>query len=921
MALSPGDKLGPYEVAARIGAGGMGEVWRARDTRLGRDVAIKILTRTGSSDADRIRRFEVEMKAVGRLSHPNVLAVFDVGSHDGVPYLVSELLEGETLRDRLDRGPLAVKVVATTAVEIAQGLAAAHAAGVIHRDLKPENVFLTRDGRVKLLDFGLAKLVESQAPVTFEGLEEAETAARLTVSGIVVGTVRYMSPEQIRGAPVDHRSDIFAFGALLFEMLTGQMAFRRPSAIESLSATLAEDPLSRLQDPSPIPEELEPILKRCLDKNPDDRFQSAADLAFQLREYGESFTRASSARRRPIPGARVRLVRAGVAAVLALAALGAAGLAWRAGRGSAGPGVPSYRQLTFRRGLVLSARFSPDGKTIVYGAGWEGEAFRLQSMRTESPESRPLDLPPGDVLAVSSTGELAISLDRKFVYGFQARGTLARVPLVGGAPRKILTDVEDADFSPDGRELAVSRAVEGRYRLEYPIEKVLHEAEGWISNVRVSPDGERVAFVDHPDRGRRPGRDLRRRQEGREDRPRRRVGERARPRLVAGRARGLVHRDGGLAELRPLGRRPEGKPAAPGAQPGAPRPAGREPLRRAPRDGRARAARHGLRIPGRSRRAGPLVARRHRRVGPLAGRQDDLFAEQGAGGGAGTYSVYMRGSDGSPSARLGEGTAGPLSPDGQWAVSIVPSTPPSLVLLPTGPGRAKTLERGPIVSYQAVAFFPDGERLLLAANEEGKPVRLYVQSLEAGGPRAVSGPGLRFAPPSDVISPDGRTAAVTDGEGRVVLFPLDGARTASRPGSRAGRRPDALEPRRAVALRLPFRRAAGADPAGDVRPAGARGRRAHQAAGPGRGRVDRRRAGDARRALLGLQLLPVPERPASRHRPEVAGRARRAGCGGMGAARSRPFVRPAPARRTIRSSRRLSSWRQPSSGRPSSRPS
>ncbi|MBP7678680.1 MAG: serine/threonine-protein kinase, partial [Thermoanaerobaculia bacterium] len=462
MTLSASEKVGPYEILARIGAGGMGEVWRARDTRLGRDVAIKILTKTGSSDLDRIRRFEVEMKAVGRLSHPNVLAVYDVGSHDGVPYLVSELLEGETLRDRLDRGALPPKAVATTACEIAQGLAAAHAAGVIHRDLKPENVFLTRDGRVKLLDFGLAKLVEPVAPLSFEGLPDAETAERLTVSGIVVGTVRYMSPEQVRGAPLDHRSDIFAFGAVLFEMLTGQVAFRKPSAIETLSATLAEDPIARLEDPGTIPPEIEPILRRCLEKKAEDRFQSAADLAFQLREYAEGFTRASSVRRRSLPARRRKLAVLLPAAVAALVLLGGAALAWRAGHAAGGPGVPAYKQLTFRRGLVLSARFSPDGKTIVYGAGWEGEPFRLYSMRTESPESRPLDLPPGDVLAVSSAGELAVSLDRRFIYGFSARGTLARVPLGGGAPRKILTDVEDADFSPDGQELAVSRVVEGR---------------------------------------------------------------------------------------------------------------------------------------------------------------------------------------------------------------------------------------------------------------------------------------------------------------------------------------------------------------------------------------------------------------------------------------------------------------------------
>lgn len=786
MTLSGSEKVGPYEILTRIGAGGMGEVWRARDTRLGRDVAIKILTRTGSSDTDRIRRFEVEMKAVGRLNHPNVLAVHDVGSHEGVPYLVSELLEGETLRDRLDRGALPSKAVATTACEIAQGLAAAHAAGVIHRDLKPENVFLTRDGRVKLLDFGLAKLVEPVAPLTFEGLPDAETAERLTVSGIVVGTVRYMSPEQVRGAPLDHRSDIFAFGAVLFEMLTGQVAFRKPSAIETLSATLAEDPISRLADPASIPPELEPILRRCLEKAPDDRFQSAADLAFQLREYAEGFTRASSTRRRSLPARRRRLAVLLPAAIGVLVLLGGAALAWRAGHAAGGPGVPAYKQLTFRRGLVLSARFSPDGKTIVYGAGWEGEPFRLHSMRTESPESRPLDLPPGDVLAVSSAGELAVSLDRRFIYGFSARGTLARVPLVGGAPRKILTDVEDADFSPDGQELAVSRVVEGRYRLEYPIEKVLHEAEGWISNVRVSPDGERVAFVDHP---------------------------------IAGDDRGavcVVDRSGkktvladGWASALGLAWSPEGNEVWFTATDVSPNCA----LWAVDLEGRRRLL---ARSPGRlalhdvSATGELLVTEGRVRLGMglgSAGQPTDrdlswldatvvsdlsrdgravLFAEQGAGGGAGTYSVYHRGTEEPAAARLGEGTAGPLSPDGKWAVSIVPANPPSVVLLPTGPGRSKTLDRGPIASYQAAAFFPGGERLLLAANEEGKPVRLYVQSTETGGPRAISGDGYRFMPSTDAVSPDGRVASVIDAEGRVVLYPLDGAEPRLAPGLEPG---------------------------------------------------------------------------------------------------------------------------------------
>jgi len=786
MALSPGERLGPYEITSRLGAGGMGEVWRARDTRLGRDVAIKILTRTGSSDGDRIRRFEVEMKAVGRLSHPNVLAVYDVGSHDGVPYLVSELLEGETLRDRLDRGPLPLKTAVSTANEIAQGLAAAHAAGVIHRDLKPENVFLMRDGRAKLLDFGLAKLVEPAVPLVIEGLPEAETAERLTVSGIVVGTVRYMSPEQVRGEALDQRSDIFAFGAVLFEMLTGQVAFRKPSAIETLSATLAEDPFSAVPHPSPVPEDLEPILRRCLEKKPDDRFQTASDLAFRLREYADGLSRSTTMRRRAGAARRGGLGRLATGAALVLAVAGPAFLAWRAGRGTGGPGVPSFRQLTFRKGLVLSARFAPDGRTVVYGAGWEGEPFRLFSMRTESPESRPLELPPGDVLAVSSTGELAVSLDRRYVYGFSTRGTLARVPLVGGAPRKILTDVEDADFSPDGKELAVSRVVDGRHRLEYPIEKVLYEPEGWVSNVRVSRDGERVAFIDHPIAG--------------DDRGAICVVDRAGKKTVLA---------DGWASTIGLAWSPDGDEvwftATEMGQ--------NDALWAVDLSGRKRLL---ARSPGRLalQDVGPtgelLVTEGRVRLGMGWGTADGktardlswldatvvsdisrdgrsvVFSEQGSGGGVGTYSVYMRESAGTPAVRLGEGTAGPLSPDGKWAVAIVPSTPPSLTLLPTGPGQSRTLDRGPIVSYQAAAFFPDGQRLLLAANEEGKPVRLYVQSVESGAPKAVSGAGLRFAPPSDVVSPDGRVAAVMDGEERAILFPLDGSEPRPAPGLEPG---------------------------------------------------------------------------------------------------------------------------------------
>ena len=786
MTLEVGTRLGPYEVAARIGAGGMGEVWRARDTRLGRDVAIKILTRTGSSDADRIRSFEVEMKAVGRLNHPNVLAVYDVGSHENVPYLVSELLCGETLRDRVDRGPLPLRAAISTAVEIAQGLAAAHAAGVIHRDLKPENVFLTRDGRAKLLDFGLAKLVEPAVPLAFEGHPDAETAERLTVSGIVVGTVRYMSPEQVRGEPLDHRSDVFAFGAVLFEMLTGQVAFRKPSAIETLSATLAEDPFTAVSGPSPIPEDLEPILRRCLEKKPDDRFQTAADLAFRLREYADGLSRSTTIRRRSGPARRSGLGRLAAAAALVLAVAGPALFAWRAGRGTGGPGVPAFKQLTFRKGLVLSARFAPDGKTVVYGASWEGEPFRIFSMRTESPESRPLELVPADVLAIASTGEMAASLGRRLIYGFSARGTLARVPLVGGAPRQILEDVEDADFAPDGRLMAVSRSVGGRYRLEFPIEKVLFETEGWISSVRVSPDGRTVAFIDHPI-----------------------VGDDRGSICVVGRDGSMRRLSEGWASTMGLAWAPGGKEVWFTATEVSPNCAlwavdlsgKRRLLTRSPgrlvlqdigpsgelllTEGRARI--------GMAHRSGADASQKDLSWLDVTVTSDlsrdgktVLFSEQGAGGGAGSYSVYLREISAPAAARLGEGTSGPLSPDGKWAVAIVPSTPHRLMLLPTGPGQPRTLDSGRIVAYQAVAFFPGGDRLLLAANEPGEVVRLYVQSVLGGPPRQIPGEGLRFAPSSDIVSPDERYAAATDGDGRIVLVPVDGSEPRVAPGFEKG---------------------------------------------------------------------------------------------------------------------------------------
>ncbi len=299
MPLIPGTKLGPYEIQSPIGAGGMGEVYSARDTRLDRDVAIKILPESLARDADRMRRFEQEARSVAALSHANIVAVFDTGTQDGVPYLVSELLDGETLRERLKSGPISPRRCVEYALQIADGLAAAHAKGIVHRDLKPENVFLASGGRVKLIDFGLAKVdrADESATATF-------SAAQFnTAEGVVMGTAAYMSPEQVRGQAVDSRSDIFSFGAVLFEMLTGNRAFSGQSSIETMNAILKEDPpeldVSRLK----IAPDLERVLRHCLEKNPADRFQSARDLAFALNSSSGSQSSAvlRTTRRRGLP--------------------------------------------------------------------------------------------------------------------------------------------------------------------------------------------------------------------------------------------------------------------------------------------------------------------------------------------------------------------------------------------------------------------------------------------------------------------------------------------------------------------------------------------------------------------------------------------------------------------------------------------
>ncbi|HLN59346.1 MAG TPA: serine/threonine-protein kinase, partial [Thermoanaerobaculia bacterium] len=332
MTIAAGHRLGPYKILAPIGAGGMGEVYRARDEKLDRDVAVKVLPQTVAMDPETLARFEREAKAVAALSHPNILAIHDFGNQDGIAYAVMELLEGETLRGKLDAGPVQQKQAVDYALQIARGLSTAHEKGVVHRDLKPENLFVTRDGHVKILDFGLAKRVEAVAP----GEEtSAPTVSRHTEPGTVMGTIGYMSPEQVRGLPVDQRSDIFSLGAVLYELLSGKRAFDRLTAADTMSAILKEDPPELSESGRSISPALDRIVRHCLEKDRDNRFQSARDVAFNLSELSSRAVVSGAQHAAPPRPRRTALIAAvAVAVILVLGVAGA--LLLRRTRGVAG---------------------------------------------------------------------------------------------------------------------------------------------------------------------------------------------------------------------------------------------------------------------------------------------------------------------------------------------------------------------------------------------------------------------------------------------------------------------------------------------------------------------------------------------------------------------------------------------------------
>ena len=482
-----GKLLGNYEILDKLGEGGMGEVWRARDARLNRMVAIKMLPPEVARDPSRRARFEQEARALAALNHPHIVTIYDFGEDGGRAYIVSELVEGESLRAMLDAGPIPSQKAIGIAVQIAEAMAAAHALGIVHRDLKPENVMVTRSGRVKVLDFGLAK---PRPPAAGDGAETM--AMSVSEPGMVMGTVGYMSPEQVRAEPVDARSDIFSLGCILYEMLSSRRAFQTANAVETMHAILKADPLE-FDDAHPsLRPALMTIVRRCLEKRPEQRFQSAADLAFALR----SIDLAAVPSQQVPPGARERrrtgwLRPAATAAAAGLALL-AFGLLMRE---RARPRQhPQFQRITFHQGYVIAARFVPHSRNVLYEASWEGGPSHVYLAVPGSPESRDLQMPPdSQLLSVSANQDIAF-LTAPFTHA--TGGRLMRGSLSGAQMRPLLDGVLAADWAPDGSSLAVMRRTKGVNQLEYPIGTVLAANIAFpLSMIRVSPEGHRVAYV------------------------------------------------------------------------------------------------------------------------------------------------------------------------------------------------------------------------------------------------------------------------------------------------------------------------------------------------------------------------------------------------------------------------------------------
>jgi len=780
-----GKRLGPYEITAKLGEGGMGEVWRARDTKLDRDVAIKVLPAAFVEDRERLARFEREAKLLAQLHHPSIASIFGMEESEGTRALVMELVEGPTLAERLESGALPVKESLSLARQIAEALEEAHEKGIVHRDLKPQNIKASVEGKIKVLDFGLAKAVEaSGGGSTPSQLAHSPTITLgATVEGVILGTAAYMAPEQAKGRPVDKRADIWAFGVVLYEMLSGEHLFAAETVTETLSAVLSR-PIDLDLLPPATPPAIRRLLRRCLARDPRERLHDIADARIVLAEVERGDSDDQPVQSAPAAGAaapRRRWVVGALALAAALAGFAVARLSSRSATSE-----PSFHLVTAQTGFVHSARFAPDGTTLVYGESRSGNPVALYTTRSDSTTSRALDLPSADVVGISSKGEMALILGRHHVGSWLRVGTLAQANLAGGSPRELLQDVYDADIAKDGSAFAVVRYSGAVQQLEYPVGRVLFKTTGWISSPRISADGKRVAFAEHPiandDQGYVAIVDA--------------AGATQRISILLNFVHGVAWSPDGRSVFASYGAADQGSRIDSFAPDGTTRRLlssySLHRLQDVAPSGQILLTSDYFPVDIEGRLAGASTVTWASSTGDtIDGISADgtrFVTTNGSFLTGGEYLFSYGRSDGSPPVALGTGTACGMSADGRWVFVVTLSRDRTMLrTVPTGAGEGRTFDMAPIElrcsGPEGVTATTDGHRIAFLGVAPGALPRGYVFDLDSSQPpRPVTPEGVAHL----LLAPDGRTLTATDPEGKVGLYDTSSGARRDIPGVAPG---------------------------------------------------------------------------------------------------------------------------------------